>query len=212
MWPRMHSWICNNWTAGLTADLTLIEHFSQWKASMHMLMSSVCQGMIFAYQVRSHTSTGKSPFCMIFGRCPHLPTKTTSSFYQADTEDYCTELTNKNMASGKNRTSARCKIIRRFSKAQVPGGRHSYGLMGRQKNYHYLTMGHTESLRCWWADCQTNTCECWPKLPAHLNWPIMNHGLGQEGIGSELKLFAILRTHDKWNRWCNNSSNYISAK
>ena len=55
------------------------------------------QQMLFAYRVRPHSSTGESPFYLLYGRDPHLPTETAFStprtVYQVDVEDYRLELT-----------------------------------------------------------------------------------------------------------------------
>ena len=53
--------------------------------------------VLFAYQVRPHTSTRESLFCMVYGHDPRLPIETafstTCTQYQVDVENYCAELT-----------------------------------------------------------------------------------------------------------------------
>ena len=83
------------------------------------------QQVLFAYQARPHSSTGESPFYMVYGRDPHLPTETafstTHTQQQGDAEDYCAELTRGLTKHGKwrNRTLARRNNVRRFNTISI---------------------------------------------------------------------------------------------
>ena len=54
------------------------------------------QQLLFAYRAKPHASAGESPFCLIYGRDPRLPTETClsppQSKYVVDVQDYCSDL------------------------------------------------------------------------------------------------------------------------
>ena len=55
------------------------------------------QQLLFAYHVKPHNSTGKSPFFLLYGRDARCPTETALSQslspYKIDIDDYCSEVT-----------------------------------------------------------------------------------------------------------------------
>ena len=76
-----------------TLQTMLAKHAKEFGPSWDVHLQQV----LFAYRARPHSSTGESPFYMVYGRDSRLPTETafseTRTQYQVDAEDYCAELT-----------------------------------------------------------------------------------------------------------------------
>ncbi len=120
------------------------------------------QQMLFAYRSKPHASTGESPFYLLFGRDPRIPTETALSrprtAYQVDLEDYRTELTHglstawhlarQNVKKAQERQKVQYDKSTKVPQYHVGGRVMVFTPHERSGSWPYRTTGHTESSTC----------------------------------------------------------------